>query len=150
MKAFDIQEHKFLIAQKYKIPESEIDESVLTLYLLIDSMNEESKQLNRGQQKAINQALQELKEYQARKFQAITYEDPKTAFWGNLGSKGVIGVAVSLAIMVVALVFSSWNDSRELVQNLEILKRHIKVTDEGYFIDHKSYTVVKGGILIKP
>ncbi|MGM9512448.1 hypothetical protein ACS5NO_32250 [Larkinella sp. GY13] len=150
MKSFDANEQKFRIAQKYQIPESEIDESVLTLYILMDAMNEESKRIQSDQKAALVQTLNEIREFQAKKFQAITYEDPKTAFWGNVGSKGMMGVAVCLTIMGIALLFTSWYDRQKLVKNLEVLKNHVKVREDGYFIDQASYTVVKGGVLIKP
>lgn len=132
MKNFDGNKLKFGISQKYGIPESEIDESVLTLYVMIDSMHDE------------------IKDYQGKRFKQINYENPKSAFWGNFGSKGIVAIATSTAAIVLGLLFNSWYQSRELVKNLEVLKTHVQVREDGYYIDRKSYTLVKGGILITP
>lgn len=147
---FDVKETRFAIAQKYGIPESEIDESVLAICLIIDKKNEESIALLKDQKAAISQSLDEIKQLQAKKFKSITYEDPKTAFWGNFGSKGIIGVCCALALIVVSSTFSSWYENRELVQNLQVLKAHVQVTEDGYVIKKDSYIVTRDGILIKP
>ena len=147
---FDVKETRFAIAQKYGIPESEIDESVLAICLIIDKKNEESIALLKDQKAAISQSLDEIKQLQAKKFKSITYEDPKTAFWGNFGSKGIIGVCCALALIVVSSTFSSWYENRELVQNLQLLKAHVQVTEDGYVIKKDSYIVTRDGILIKP
>jgi len=147
---FDVKETRFAIAQKYGIPESEIDESVLAICLIIDKKNEESIALLKDQKSAIGQSLDEIKQLQAKKFKSITYEDPKTAFWGNLGSRGIIGVCCAVVLIVVSSAFSSWYENRELVQNLQALKAHVTVTEDGYVIKKDSYTVTRDGILIKP
>ncbi|GGH55813.1 hypothetical protein GCM10007423_63780 [Dyadobacter endophyticus] len=147
---FDVKEIRFAIAQKYGIPESEIDESVLAICLIIDKKNEESIALLKDQKAAISQSLDEIKQLQAKKFKSVTYEDPKTAFWGNFGSKGIIGVCCALALIVVSSTISSWYENRELVQNLQVLKAHVQVTEDGYVIKKDSYIVTRDGILIKP
>ncbi|WP_026632627.1 hypothetical protein [Dyadobacter alkalitolerans] len=147
---FDVKETRFAISQKYGIPESEIDESVLAICVLIDKKYEESTAIFKEQKAALNQSLDEIKEFQAKKFKSITYEDPKTAFWGNFGSKGIFGVCSLAALILVSTAFSSWYENRELVQNFQLLKPHVQVTPDGYFIKKDSYTVLKDGILIKP
>ncbi|WP_138485051.1 hypothetical protein [Dyadobacter bucti] len=147
---FDVKETKFAIAQKYGIPESEIDESVLAICVIIDKKNDESITLLKDQKAALIQSLDEIKQIQAKKFKSISYEDPKTAFWGNFGSKGIIGVCSLVALVVISSAYSSWYENRELVQNFQLLKPHVQVTDQGYVVKKDSYTVTKDGILIKP
>ncbi len=147
---FDINEIRFGLAQKYGLPESEIDESVISLYILIDRMNQDTTKLTLYQKQEISKALEEIKAIQQSKLKPISYDDPKSAFWGNFGSRGITAIAFSLAIIVSALVFRSWHSDQQLIKNLQYLKAHIKVTPEGYFIPSTSYDQVKGGILIKP
>lgn len=150
MKSFDLNQLKYGIAQKYGIPESEIDESVLTLYLMIDLMKEESIKLMQEQKDFITQSIDQISQQQTKKLQPIIYDNPTTAFWGNLGSIGISGIAVSITVIVIGLLFSSWHRSQELIKNLEALKSHVQVREDGYYINQKSYVVVKGGILITP
>lgn len=149
MSTFNANDIKFRLAQEYGLPESEIDESVLALYILIDKGNQNSHFSSKQQHKDITQALEEFRGILRNKQKSIIYDDPKSAFWGNFAARGVTGVALSIAIIVAALVFKGWYSDQQLVKNLQNLKEHVKVTPEGYFISKESYETRKDGIIIK-
>ena len=160
MITYNTKDLKFHISQKYGIPESQVDESVLSLYYLIDKKNDEflesSKQLKESlvgtiqkQDESINESLNEIRELQAKKYRSINYEDPTTAFWGNIGSVGMVSICALAAFIIFSLFYFSMQADDELIKNLGNLKSSVTVREDGYFIDQKNYTVVKGGILIK-
>lgn len=140
---------KYHISQRYGIPEAEIDESLLALYVLMDKQNDSSKEALSAQKKEIKIALDEIKNVQDKKAKTIIYDNPTTAFMGNLAAKGLLGIGISIFLIIGITAFNNWQKNRELIQNYQNLKEHVKVTPEGYFIEKGSYTVQKNGILIK-
>lgn len=150
MSKYNINEIKFTLAQKYGLPESELDESVLGIYILIDKMNQDISAINAREKEELNLILDEIRTVMKNKYKSIIYDDPKTAFWGNFGSNGIIGISLFFSIIIAALVFQNWHNNKDLVKNLQNLRQHVKVTSEGYFIPKGSFEARKDGILIKP
>ncbi|PWJ53428.1 hypothetical protein CLV98_12342 [Dyadobacter jejuensis] len=150
MSTYNINELKFLIAQKYKIPESEIDESVLSLYVLIDAMNDQAMKSMVEQKEMIEKALNDIKDLQSKNLQPISYDDPKTAFWGNFGSKGIISISIAIMVLFSFLALRGLYFDRQLVKNYQNLKDKVKVVENGYFISKEDYKINKDGILIYP
>jgi len=148
-KEFDIHKIRFGLAQKYGLPESEIDESVIALYVLLDKGNEELKTAADDTKKQVSELMEELKIVLDKKHRAVIYDDPKAAFWGNFGSKGLTAIALSLALILFGFFLSNFYHNRTLVRNLEKLAPYVQVTDKGYFIPKSAYESKPDGILIR-
>lgn len=83
---YDIHTLKYKYSQKYGIPESEIDESLIPIYQVIDAQNESLEAELKKHSAIIEKQLIEIKELNSERKRAIIYENPKSAYWGNIGA----------------------------------------------------------------
>lgn len=129
----DLDKYKFELSQKYGISESSIDESIVPILLALD----ENTKANKDFSDKIKGSIQ-----------SIHYNDPKTAFWGNLAKYGIPSLIVGISISVIGLIWYTLNnkENNEVVNPLNTI---IEIRGEDIFIDKKHYRVGKDGIYIR-
>jgi hypothetical protein len=131
---------KFRFSQKFNLPESMIDDSLLPVFVsneMIEKSIAESIETNEFLAEKVNQSVK-----------TIQYDNPKTAFWGNLS---IYAVPILIISMTILLIYSTWiykETHQAKYQNFERLDKLIQVKDSVYFIPKANYRIVKNGIIL--
>lgn len=140
----DTKELKFRFGQKYNLPESSIDDSLLPLFVSNEFLEETiKKQLSEN-----TEISQLLTEKMKGSIKTIHYENPKVAFIGNLSVYAVPLLIFCITILIIwwGLVYKQTHIAK--YENLERLSKIVIIQDSVYFIPREKYKISKKGIIL--
>lgn len=126
----DIPAVRHRISQKFELSEAQIDESIIGLFLAIE--------------KSHDKTVAEVKSLK-QKYRSVEYDKASTAFWGELGSKGLAAIAISLAVVVCGSMLYSNRQDKILIQNLKGIQPKIEVREDGFYINSANLVKDKSG-----
>jgi hypothetical protein len=131
---------KFRFSQKFNLPESMIDDSLLPVFVSNEIVENNISESIKSNELLIDKFNHSVK--------TIQYDNPKTAFWGNLS---IYAVPILIISMTILLIYSTWiykETHQAKYQNFERLDKLIQVKDSVYFIPKENYRIVKNGIIL--
>jgi hypothetical protein len=140
----DTKELKFRFGQKYNLPESSIDDSLLPLFVSNELLEETIKE-RLSENTKISQALTEKVKGSIK---TIHYDNAKVAFIGNLGVYAVPSLIFCVTILIIwwGLVYKQTQIAK--YENFERLSKIITIQDSVYFIPREKYKISKKGIIL--
>lgn len=136
----DNQALKFRFSQKFKLSESMIDDSLLPVFVSNEVLENSILESIKSHELLIEKVNHSVK--------TIHYDNPKTAFWGNLSMYAVPIFIVSITIF---LIYWTWIYKETQIvkfKNFERLSKIIIVKDSSYFIPKGNYRITKNGVVL--
>lgn len=140
----DIDKLKFRFGQKYQIPESSIDDSLLPLFIATENLETQFT----AALSETTQSTTKLVENVKNEIKSIHYDNPKTAFLGNLS---IFAVPILIICSTIIIIWWGWvykQTNTAKIENLERLSKIIEVKDSVYFVPKENYRVTKKGIIL--
>lgn len=140
----DINELKYRFGQKYQLPESSIDESLIPLFIATENL-ENVVQQSLSESSKINS---ELSHNIRNSIKSIHYDNPKTAFIGNLSmyTIPILIICVSVIILWWGWVFKITQTAK--FENLERLSKIVTVKDSVYFVPKENLKFTRKGVIL--
>lgn len=140
----DIDKLKFRFGQKYQLPESSIDDSLLPLFIATENLEKQFAETLSEMTNSNRELADKINVNQ----KSIHYDNPKTAFYGNLSIFAVPIIIISLTISILwwGWIFKENNTTK--TENLERLSKIIEVKDSVYFVPKEKYKVTKKGVIL--
>ncbi|MFY7936499.1 MAG: hypothetical protein ACOVOQ_03905 [Flavobacterium sp.] len=140
----EINELKYRFGQKYQLPESSIDESLIPLFIATENL-ENVVQQSLSESSKINS---ELTHNIRNSIKSIQYDSPKTAFIGNLSIYAIpiLIICVTVIILWWGWVFKSTQTAK--FENLERLSKIVTVKDSVYFVPKENLKFTRKGVIL--
>lgn len=140
----DIDKLKFRFGQKYQLPESSIDDSLVPLFIATENLETQFT----AALSETTQSTTKLAENVKNETKSIHYDNPKAAFIGNLS---IFAVPILIICITIIIIWWGWiykQTNTAKIENLERLSKIIEVKDSVYFVPKENYKVTKKGIIL--
>lgn len=140
----EINELKYRFGQKYQLPESSIDESLIPLFIATENLENVVHQ-SLSESSKINS---ELTHNIRNSIKSIQYDSPKTAFIGNLSiyTIPILIICITFIILWWGWVFKSTQTAK--FENLERLSKIVTVKDSVYFVPKENLKFTRKGVIL--
>lgn len=140
----EINELKYRFGQKYQLPESSIDESLIPLFIATENLENVVHQ-SLSESSKINS---ELTHNIRNSIKSIQYDSPKTAFIGNLSiyTIPILIICITVIILWWGWVFKSTQTAK--FENLERLSKIVTVKDSVYFVPKENLKFTRKGVIL--
>ncbi|WP_435357685.1 hypothetical protein [Emticicia sp. SJ17W-69] len=140
----EINELKYRFGQKYQLPESSIDESLIPLFIATENLENVVHQSLTESSKINSELTHNIR----NSIKSIQYDNPKTAFIGNLSIYAIpiLIICVTVIILWWGWVFKSTQNAK--FENLERLSKIVIVKDSVYFVPKESLKFTRKGVIL--